>query len=650
MSNTSTFNPQQFIDAASLSALANNADASDTALAVGLFHPGLTLPNVITTGATGLSVSVTLPSPFQILFGNGNISSAHGTVNGADTQTYTVSFSGVVAGSGLTTTYLLASYQQIQQNSYAIIGPPPGHPDFNPNFQPYNAYSTLVDSIALTASVSAADNYNTFELFRTTLTSGSTGIAALDPTYQTRATGLNNTQIIPITGSIALPVTGYDGRDLLVNASGTITLPPLNVSNGTIYSINPLVSGVTVAASGIDLIYGFSGQVGTGAASVPVGNGINGQFAALDGIWQYRSTSVNTIINSTPFGAFINKFRNGTFTIAQRTLPITVSVNNSLSPAGFGTPIYTLDGWLVSAACASGASVSVSVAQSGRIGQSPKSLSITGQVGVIGTRLYQVIESIDSAPLAGNSILYQARINNPNAISFVPTLSVKTANALDTWSSSTYVISGVALPTCATGATTLVYYQFSMPSGAVNGVSISLDFGTTLGASGRVVAISDADIRVASLGAVLFPELRAYFIELLQCSRYLPAFNPGVAGGWVPGFGSTSSPATAIGVSVPFFTPTRISPTGLTVSSPGDWAINVRGAQTQCGGMSLNLGASGQVGTSTLCGSLICTPVGTGSWQFSGTNISPGEGNNLMTYNANAWLYFTGAELNGTAI
>ena len=169
------FSTNQYIDAPTLNAAAA-AVSGDMQLAMGGNTAGLINPTSASYTTSGLSVTASLPSPFAVLFGNGVLAQAFGTTTGQSTSSYTVSFAGVVPASGSVTAYLVASYQQIQQNSISVIGPPVGHPDYNPNFQPYTAYELNVDSLALSATSGAPDNATTFELFRCTLAAGATGI------------------------------------------------------------------------------------------------------------------------------------------------------------------------------------------------------------------------------------------------------------------------------------------------------------------------------------------------------------------------------------------------------------------------------------------------------------------------------------------
>lgn len=242
------FNSDQFIDANSENTGFALAATSLATLAAGGFQPGLLFQaSTMTLGITGLAVTVNLPSPFGVLFGTGILSQAHGTVTGSDTQAYAVNFSGAVPGSGSTTAYVVASYQQIQQSPIAIIGPPPGHPDYNPNFVPYTGYTQNVDSLAVNVNTTGADNVTTFELFRTTLAAGATGISATVQYTQPIAPVLNIAPVAIVNPGGSL--TG--GKHNVIAVSGSYNLPNALPNDGLcLVATNTAVGNVTLNTGG----------------------------------------------------------------------------------------------------------------------------------------------------------------------------------------------------------------------------------------------------------------------------------------------------------------------------------------------------------------------------------------------------------------
>lgn len=178
---TPFFSQKQFLDAP----LFNNAAAAVSGdfgvLGYSEFRPGLLRSDFAYIAFMGLTATVQLPLPFGVMFGEtGVIAQGHGTTTGGDSPNYSVSFSGLVPASGSVTAYIGLSLSQIQQDAVQIIGPPPGHPDYSPDFQPYSSYLVSTDSLAVTATTTPPDNVSIFELLRTTLTAGQTSITAYD--------------------------------------------------------------------------------------------------------------------------------------------------------------------------------------------------------------------------------------------------------------------------------------------------------------------------------------------------------------------------------------------------------------------------------------------------------------------------------------
>lgn len=286
---TPNYSSKQYIDAPSLNN-AFGAVSGSLALLAGTFgfQGGLIHPDSLSLTPSGLAISVTAPAPFGVLFpqssGAAIIAQAHGTVQGQDTQSYSATFSGLVPASGSITAYLVATYAQIYQSATQIPGPPPGHPDYNPNFQPYTAYTLLTDSLAIATTSGVPDNVATFELARTTLSAGATGIV-LSTAYQARAQSLPVAQTLQVSGIFNVAL-GNAGRVHQFTASGAASLPAAASANGLLFSFAANVSGVTLQTIGADLIYGFYTGPSSGVASVPVPQGASIRVGSLDGLWQ----------------------------------------------------------------------------------------------------------------------------------------------------------------------------------------------------------------------------------------------------------------------------------------------------------------------------------------------------------------------------
>lgn len=233
------------------------------------YTPGLLQPWTLLYGYNGLTVSITgNTSAFGVFFGgttSGRFSRMHGTQTGQDTQIYSTSFASLVPASGSVTAYLVAQYQQIQQNPIIITGPPPGHPSFNPIFKSYVGYSLNVDTIALQATTVTPDNKSFIEIGRVVLSAGQVSITALDTTHAQVSSPINTVSWQPITttSTYNIPASACQYQTVFQNSCGSVYLPGAGITNGSCYPIvNDGPSAITVATSdGTDII-GLGGALG----------------------------------------------------------------------------------------------------------------------------------------------------------------------------------------------------------------------------------------------------------------------------------------------------------------------------------------------------------------------------------------------------
>lgn len=194
------FNDSQFLDATSLNAAAA-LPASDLAGAVAVLHtPGIMSAAQMSLSSSGLVVTVnTNAAPDSIngtpvrafgaafVFGSGVVCIGAGTTAGAATSTYSCSAAAFVPSSGSATVYLAATPFSLQQTPFVVLGPPPGHPDYDPSFVPYTGYRELVDSVSIAATTVPPDNVNALEIARFQVSAGQTSIPVLDTSHQARA-------------------------------------------------------------------------------------------------------------------------------------------------------------------------------------------------------------------------------------------------------------------------------------------------------------------------------------------------------------------------------------------------------------------------------------------------------------------------------
>lgn len=281
-------------------------------------NPGLIGPDTATFTPSLMIVSSTLPSTFGIISSGGAIVHAHGTQTGADTDSYNTDFAPFVPVSGSLTAYLAATITQIQQDPFAIPGPPPGFPSYNPDYVPSIGYATNVQSISLSAVTGGIDNINTFELLRTTLTAGQTGIASLSARGQFRA------PLRVALPSLVLPAGGLlspsFANQMISPAVGglTFTMPLTTETSGLTFTINNLTTGnLTVVTSGGDVIDGYGMPSANSINLAPAG--VVSLWSDGIGIWLATSAGGTTTENTNPGftvypGGLIRQF--GTIVIA----------------------------------------------------------------------------------------------------------------------------------------------------------------------------------------------------------------------------------------------------------------------------------------------------------------------------------------------
>ena len=288
------FVANEFIDQIALNNAFGTVSGSIAAGDQVILSPGLYRPDAMAFTVSGLTLNSTLTLPFAVVFGTGDVVNAHGLVTNTDTQSYTTSFSGVVPGSGSVTAYLLASLSSIQQSSFQVVGPPPGHPDYNPAFSPYTAYAQNVDTIALNASTTAPDNVTTFELCRFTIATGASALAAPNTYFQNRTSAVTTYQGTICSGNTSIPISGT--AQTFIAASGlTFTLPPVSGSNENWYGFMSATSGaVNVQVQGADSIWGTVGNPAFGITIMAVPQGGFVAVAALNSNWQ--------VVGSSQFG------------------------------------------------------------------------------------------------------------------------------------------------------------------------------------------------------------------------------------------------------------------------------------------------------------------------------------------------------------
>ncbi len=268
------FSPQEYVsydllNTATAELISGISESSLISLSPGLIHP-----ETASVSGSAFSYSVALPKPFGVLFGSGNVAYAHGTQNGADSQTYSFSFSSLVPATGMITAYVLVSSALIYQNAYTVSGPPPSNNAYSPAFSPFSAYSTAQQSLALTASTTPPDNQTTFALFTASLVAGATG-TTLVTSGQVLASFHLNQAPAPITTATNLS-DGQQGSYSIQASNIAIILPDARNSAGGIFtfSVSSGISNVSIQSPpSTSQILGVFSASGTPLNSVTLNGG-----------------------------------------------------------------------------------------------------------------------------------------------------------------------------------------------------------------------------------------------------------------------------------------------------------------------------------------------------------------------------------------
>ena len=243
------FSSDEFVDQTVL----NSAEAltRDSLLDItgGLHTAGLIGASNLSFSYSGLNITVDAPLPFRALFSDGTLASANGTVDGESSSSATVDFSSLVPSTGSVTAYLVAVSGSVAQEAYSVPGPPVGHPDYNPSFSPYTAYSEQQDTLIFSATTTAPDNTDTLLICSTVLSAGQTTITTSSTTGQVRAGAILSRNGEVLAADLASGAAATNVGTLGGSLVGTLPNPTLTSTGATSGTyINPI--SVTVDSDG----------------------------------------------------------------------------------------------------------------------------------------------------------------------------------------------------------------------------------------------------------------------------------------------------------------------------------------------------------------------------------------------------------------
>ncbi|WP_127078331.1 hypothetical protein [Rhodomicrobium lacus] len=356
----------------------------------------------------------------------------------------------------------------------------------------WHEVATVADDTHLTLASSYAG---------TTVTSGAYAIMRTGPGW-TLATDLALRLADFIDALAALPEpagTGDAGKILRANAGGTalelaavLPTPAGTGDAGKILRANAGGTALELAA------------LGTAAThDVPSSGNATPEQAVLGSDTRLRNA--------------LNKFRNGSFAIAQRGTSGSVAA---------GATAYTLDGWQIAATGAAAA-----WSQVWNTGLAGSSLQINCASGLTACTLQQRIESYLSAALltyalAAQPVTVQFAVYNGTSAAITPKIATGYASTRDNFGTVTADLAATNLQPIAAGATGVVSYTFVPNGNIANGLQIQLQFGAALNAASGYVRVGRADVRAtpgiaAGLnGAPPLPEILDPSTEVQLARRY----------------------------------------------------------------------------------------------------------------------------------
>ena len=312
------FSQDQFLNAPTLNTsmgyIKNSLETSNKTF----YTPGLLYSqDLIYTFNNSLTVSLNASPPFAVVDANGILSQALGTTNGTTSSVYTLDFSSFVPSSGSVTVYITATTFSLSLQPYQVIGPPIGHPDYNPSFAPYTAYGETVDSLSITLSTTAPNNQTVFELGRVVLTSGQTAVTSVTTSYQVNCElYISAIDIQPVQNAIQI------GQTTSTNQAVIAGVIPSGMSNNLIQF---LVNGSNVFIVDVD------GNI-TSAGNLTISGSINsGAITASGLITANGGIATSSIAGNPSFTGGLTVPSGETLTVDGNTVVDTVTASGLIT-------------------------------------------------------------------------------------------------------------------------------------------------------------------------------------------------------------------------------------------------------------------------------------------------------------------------------
>ena len=329
--------------------------------------------------------------------------------------------------------------------------------------------------------------------------------------YYAKVTSTGTTSTL---GPITVTSTDIDGTSITNYGDATSAN---TVASGFINGMIPLLvgSGTTISytipytSSGSPMGYEAyvnltSTNLTQNASPVVSFNGRTG--AVTPGSSDYTAAQVGAISNVSTAGGR-NFLINGAMEISQRNGTSSLTVNNTL--------LYTVDRFFLYNA---GATAATAQKVTGTNNGTPNSIRISGPLS-LGSNFAQRIESNQLNVAAGQTVIFSGFIYGSTSLSSIATYCI-VPTAVDNYASTTTVSGSISSLTVNTGTgTTKFSVTFTLPSTAVNGAEVGINFGAAL-SSGAYVDISELQLEIGSTATAFSRAGGTIQGELAACQRY----------------------------------------------------------------------------------------------------------------------------------
>ena len=312
---TPLFNDNEFLSQDQLNTAAGLVSDSLEDITSALHTPGLIAASSLSFSYSNLTITVDAPLPFMALFSDGTLASANGTVDGSTSSSATVDFSSLVPSTGNVTAYLVAVSGSVAQSPTTTVGPPVGHPDFSPSFQPYTAYNDVQGTLIFSATTTAPDNTDTLLICSTVLSAGQTTITSSSTVGQLYA-GAILTQDVSIIGTLGVGDT-LTAASAQINGNATV--------NG-LFTANYNIKGQTLTYNNTGLTVGWNFTNGQGEVDL-----LLGPQGGPGGLNIYQLNVSGDMVSTTPILALSNT---GQLTIQGEAIVAPATQNNAAVQLG----------------------------------------------------------------------------------------------------------------------------------------------------------------------------------------------------------------------------------------------------------------------------------------------------------------------------